>query len=137
MNWDPLIEAASEVRDHAYSPYSGFMVGAAILAEDGSIHAGCNVENRSFGATICAERVAIGTLLAGGVRGLRAVVVVSDTDPPAPPCGLCLQVLSEFGERDLPVLLMNSHGTRQEYRLRDLSPHPFELPPQGLGRFSG
>ena len=136
MNWEALIEAANEVKDRAHSPYSGFQVGAAVLSEDGSIYAGCNIENRSFGATVCAERVAIGTLVAAGSRSLAAVAVISDTTPPAPPCGLCLQVLSEFGGPDLPILLSNSDGDRLEYRLRDLSPHPFELPPQGLGRQS-
>lgn len=137
MNWDPLIEAAQAVRDRAYAPYSGFRVGAAILVEGGDVHAGCNIENRSFGGTVCAERVAVGSAVASGSRTIRAVVVISETEPPAAPCGLCLQVLTEFGEPDLPVLLMNPEGSRQEFRLADLHPHPFQLPPQGLGRFSG
>lgn len=137
MNWDPLIQAARDVRDHAYAPYSGFRVGAAVLMESGDIHAGCNIENRSFGGTVCAERVALGTAVANGSQKIEAVVVISDTEPPAAPCGLCLQVLTEFGEPDLPVLLMNPQGDAQEFRLGDLHPHPFLLPPQGLGRFSG
>lgn len=137
MQWDPLIEAAKAARDRAYAPYSGFQVGAAVLMENGDIHVGCNIENRSFGGTVCAERVALGTAIASGDRAIRAVTVISETDPPAPPCGLCLQVLTEFGGPDLPVLLMNPQGSRQEYRLADLHPHPFLLPPQGLGRHSG
>ena len=137
MNWDPLIEAARAVRDRAYAPYSGFSVGAAILTESGEIHAGCNIENRSFGGTICAERVAVGTAVASGSQTLRAVVVISETEPPAAPCGLCLQVLTEFGGPDLPVLLTNPQGNRQELLLADLHPHPFQLPPQGLGQLSG
>ena len=79
----------------------------------------------------------MGSAVASGSRTIRAVVVISETEPPAAPCGLCLQVLTEFGEPDLPVLLMNPEGSRQEFRLTDLHPHPFQLPPQGLGRFSG
>ncbi len=137
MDWEPLIEALADVREHAYAPYSGFKVGAAVLADDGSIEVGCNIENRSFGATICAERVAIGTLVARGRRGIRAIAVVSDSIPPAPPCGLCLQVLTEFGDPEMPVLLLNREGTRIEYRLNELNPHPFRVPSQGLGRYSG
>ncbi len=137
MNWTPLIEAAETVRDRAYAPYSGFLVGAAILMDSGEIYAGCNIENRSFGGTICAERVAVGSAVAEGSRGIRAIVVISDTSPPAAPCGLCLQVLTEFGEPDLPVLLMNPRGDRQEFGLQELHPHPFQMPPQGLGRVSG
>jgi len=137
MNWDPLIEAAQAVRERAYAPYSGFRVGAAILMESGDIHAGCNVENRSFGGTVCAERVAVGTAVAAGSQNIHAVVVLSETEPPAAPCGLCLQVLTEFGGPDIPVLLTNPQGNLQEFRLADLHPHPFQLPPQGLGKLSG
>jgi len=137
VNWDPLIEAAQAVRDRAYAPYSGFRVGAAILMDGGDVHAGCNIENRSFGGTICAERVAVGSAVASGSQAIRAVVVISETEPPAAPCGLCLQVLTEFGGPDLPVLLINPQGSRQEFVLADLHPYPFQLPPQGLGRVSG
>jgi len=137
MDWAPLIEAVRAVREHAYAPYSGFRVGAAVLASDGRIHVGCNLENRSFGATVCAERVAIGNGVAAGATGIAAIAVLSDTDPPAPPCGLCLQVLTEFAGPDLPVLLVNPSGEGVEYRLADLSPHPFQVPSGGLGRQSG
>jgi len=134
MDWEPLIEAALTARQRAYAPYSGFEVGAAVRTKDGHILGGCNVENRSFGATICAERVAVGCAAAAGNPLLEALVVISDTDPPASPCGMCLQVLMEFGGPDLPILLLNPRGDRQQYRLRDLHPHPFELPSQGLGK---
>lgn len=134
MDWERLIAAARTAREHAYSPYSGFEVGAALRTRDGHIFGGCNVENRSFGATVCAERVAVGCAIAAGQRQLEALVVISDTEPPATPCGLCLQVLMEFGGPDLRILVMNASGERQEYRLADLHPHPFELPDQGLGR---
>ena len=136
MNWEELVTIASEARDRAYAPYSGFRVGAALLTSDGKIHGGCNVENRSFGSTVCAERVAIGSAVAAGSQGIAAVVVVSESQPPAAPCGLCLQVLTEFGSPDLPILLVNPQGERQEHRLEDLHPHPFEMPKQGLGRLS-
>lgn len=137
MEWEPLIAAAVAARSRAYAPYSGFLVGAAVLAADGTIHAGCNIENSSFGATTCAERVAIGAMIAAGPKRIRAIAVVSETEPPAPPCGLCLQVLTEFGESETPVLLLNPAGKREQLRLGDLSPRPFVVPPQGLGRRSG
>ena len=136
VNWEPLILAAQSARQRAYAPYSGFMVGAALESESGEVYAGCNIENRSFGGTVCAERVAMGTAVASGAERIRALVVITDTSPPAAPCGLCLQVLTEFAGPDLPVLLMNTAGDRQQFRLADLHPHPFQLPPQGLGRRS-
>jgi cytidine deaminase len=132
-DWEPLIAAATTARRRSHAPYSGFAVGAAILMEDGSIHAGCNVENRSYGATVCAERVALGAALAAGGRRPRAVAVVADAAPPARPCGMCLQVLSELGDPNLPILLGNLGGQRDELRLADLLPQPFVLPP-GRGR---
>ena len=134
MNWDPMIEAARRAYENAYAPYSGFRVGAAVRSNDSSIFSGCNVENRSFGATICAERIAVGHAVTSGAGDLDAVVVVTSSEPPAPPCGMCLQVLVEFGKPDLPILVLSTQGARHEYRLQDLHPHPFELPEEGLGR---
>lgn len=136
MDWQPLIDAARSARQHAYAPYSGFRVGSAIRTSDGRIVVGCNVENRSFGSTVCAERVAVGSAVATGSLEIEALAVISDAKPPAPPCGLCLQVLTEFASQELPVLLLNPDGERREFRLRDLHPHPFQLPDQGLGRRS-
>ncbi len=127
MDWDPLLAAAAAARERAYAPYSRFAVGAAVLMEDSSIHPGCNVENRSLGLTLCAERVALAAAIVAGARRPRALVVLTDSDPPAPPCGLCLQALSEFGT-DLPILLANTHGARIERRLSALLPHPFHSP---------
>ncbi len=129
MDWTELLEAAEAVRQSAYCPYSGFQVGSAILTEDGNVFIGCNVENRSFGLTVCAERVAVLSAVAQGQRKLAAVAVITDTEPPAPPCGQCLEVLTEFGRPDLPVLLANVQGESKQYRLRDFLPHPFEFPP--------
>ena len=136
MQWNGLIHAAREAREHSYAPYSGFHVGAAIVDEAGRVFAGSNVENRSFGSTLCAERVAVATAISSGSKGIRAVVVLTEADPPAAPCGLCLQVLTEFAGPELPILVTTPQGTRREYRLRDLHPHPFEMPAQGLGRLS-
>lgn len=130
MDWGPLIDAALAARDHAYAPFSDFKVGAAVRTEDGAIHQGCNVENRSLGATLCAERSAVASAISAGARSIQAVVVVTDTSPPSPPCGLCLQVLVEFGKADLPILLINLGDERLESDLSDFLPHPFELPYQ-------
>ena len=127
MNWEPLIDAAAAVRERAYAPFSRFKVGSAVLMDDGSVHPGCNVENRSFGATICAERVAVTAAIAAGARRLEAVVVITDTDPPAPPCGLCLAVLTEFGDPEVPVLLVGTGGAREQTTLGALHPHPFDF----------
>lgn len=127
MDWEPLEAAATEARERAYAPYSGFPVGAALLAEDGRIFGGCNVENRSFGLAICAERAALVEAVRQGARRFKAVAVITDMSPPAPPCGLCRESLSEFAE-DLPVLLLNPQGERRETTLRRLFPEPFARP---------
>jgi cytidine deaminase len=128
MNWEPLVAAARTARANAYAPYSRFPVGAALAMDDGRIFAGCNVENRSYGLTICAERNALAAAVVAGSRHVVAVAVVTDSSPPAPPCGLCLQALSEFAA-DLPVLLTNVSGERRELKLSDLLPYPFVFHP--------
>lgn len=128
MDWDALVEAATRARERAYCPYSSFAVGAAALMEDGSVVPGCNVENRTFGLTVCAERTALVAAVARGLRRPRAIAVVTATDPPSPPCGLCLETLTEFGSPELPVLLANLEDRRRLFRLGELLPHPFEFP---------
>lgn len=119
MDWDALIKAAWETREKAYAPYSNFHVGAALLAEDGRIFTGCNVENLSYGLTNCAERVAIGAAVAAGVRRFLAVAVVADTAEPISPCGACRQVLAEFG---VPRILLANRAERIEFTLEELLP---------------
>ena len=130
VDWQPLVAAALAARERAHAPYSRFRVGAALRAADGTLHAGANVENRSYGLTVCAERVAVVAAVAAGAVGIRAIAIATAEDPPAPPCGLCLQTLAEFAGPDLPVLLVNPAGARRELRLGDLLPHPF-APPRG------
>jgi cytidine deaminase len=119
-----LVSAARKVRRNAYAPYSGFRVGAAVLA-GGAFHAGANVENASYGLTVCAERVAVGTAVAAGARRLEAVAVASGTEEPTPPCGACLQTLAEFGGPDLPVVLAGARGRIVETTLGELLPRAF------------
>ena len=128
MNWESLVEAARSARENAYCKYSGFAVGAAVLTRSGQIFSGCNVENRTYGLTVCAERVAVASAVAAGEKEVIAVAVITDTDPPATPCGPCREVLSEFGGPDIPVLLANTDGDQVEFRLEELLPHPFNLP---------
>ena len=125
-------EIASQVRLNAYSPYSQFQVGAAVVsASTGTVYRGCNVENSSYGATICAERGAMMKAVAAeGDFRIDMVVVVSDDDPPAPPCALCLQVMAEFAQADTEVYLYDTKGTCERYRFDELLPHPFIFPTQ-------
>jgi len=121
-----LIQAATASRRNAVSKRSGFSVGAAIEAEDGTIYGGCNVENSTYGLTVCAERVAIWKALSEGVRQFRAVAVVTGADEPTPPCGACRQILWEFAG-DVPVVSATAGGKRKLYRMSELLPEPFEF----------
>lgn len=121
---DPVIEAARAARDNAYAPYSGYRVGAALEADDGRIFVGANVENASFGLTNCAERVALGAAIAAGARRFRRLVVVTDSVPPASPCGACRQALAEFG-RGLLVEAVGRRAARR-WTLDELLPDGFD-----------
>jgi cytidine deaminase len=120
----PLAAAARSARQRAHAPYSRFKVGAAVLA-DAAIHAGCNVENASYGLTICAERNAVSAAVLAGAKSVDALVVVSATSPPTPPCGMCLQTLAEFGEATMPIILVGKGEERVETTLGALLPRAF------------
>ena len=118
-----LVRRAREVMQNAYAPYSHFRVGAAIEADDGSIHVGCNVENASYGLTICAERMAVGAAVAAGRQRLARLAVATAVEPPATPCGACRQLLAEFG-LDLEIVTVGPTSERH-WTLRDLLPEAF------------
>ena len=120
---DALVAAARAAMAHAYAPYSEFRVGAAVEADDGRVFAGCNVESASYGLTICAERMALGAAVAAGARRLRRVVVTTEVDPPAAPCGACRQLLAEFGG-DTEVIAVGPAGERR-WPLHALLPDAF------------
>jgi len=128
IDWEPLIAAAREVRARAHAPYSRFAVGAALLMEDGSIVTGCNVENRSYGLSLCAERNAVTAAVGRGLKKPQAVVVVTSSSPPSAPCGMCRETLRELVE-DVPILLVNPEGERLERTLAKLLPDSFVFPP--------
>jgi cytidine deaminase len=122
---DRLVSAARQAREHAVATFSGFKVGAALETVDGVIITGCNVENATYGLTVCAERVAMFKALSEGYREFTRVAVVADTEAPTPPCGACRQILWEFGG-DLEVVLANLTTDKGIHRLKDLLPLPFD-----------
>jgi cytidine deaminase len=122
---EELIEAAVRVREKAYAPYSHFKVGAALLGDKGGIYTGCNVENASYGATICAERGAVLKAVSEGETAFVALAVVGDTVTPIVPCGICRQFLGEFNPK-LPLILANLQGAKIQTTLQELFPAPFD-----------
>ncbi len=120
-----LVEAARRAREHAVATFSKFKVGAALETTDGIVITGCNVENATYGLTICAERVAMFKALSEGHRTFTRVAIVADTEEPTPPCGACRQILWEFGG-DLEVVLANLTDEKGVHRLKDLLPLPFD-----------
>jgi cytidine deaminase len=123
--YDPLIGAAKTAREHALARFSNFKVGAALRASSGKIYGGCNVENATYGLTICAERVAIFKAISEGERKFDAIAVVTDADTLTPPCGACRQLIWEFCG-DVPVILSNLKGQVEVFRMRELFPKPFD-----------
>jgi cytidine deaminase len=122
---DPLLQAALAVREHAHAPYSNFKVGAAIEDDSGRIHTGCNIENATYGLTLCAERVAVFKAISEGARKFRRIAVAADTGILTPPCGACRQILWEFCG-DAELILTNLQNKTETFRLKDLFPRPFD-----------
>ena len=120
-----LVDAARAARLHAYAPYSRFAVGAAVLDDEGRIHAGCNVENAAYPQGICAEAAALVHMVLAGGRRVRAVAVVGDAPQPVTPCGGCRQKLREFAADDVPVVVADLHAVRARYTLGELLPASF------------
>jgi len=127
-----MVAAATDLRKNAYAPYSKFKVGAAVLGGSGNkVYYGSNVENASYGLTVCAERVAIFRAISEGERQIKAVVVCAGEDEPSPPCGACLQVMAEFAPTDEPLAIItcSADGTYAQATLDDYLPMPFRLSP--------
>lgn len=122
-----LIAHAARYRETAYAPYSRFRVGAAVVAEDERVFFGCNVENASYGLSLCAERAAMATAVAGGARRIVAVVLVTDANPPATPCGACRQWMAEFGRDDMEIVTANVAGCIRRFTLKELLPEAFRI----------
>ncbi len=121
MSITDLVDSAIAARAQAHAPYSNFPVGAALECADGTVFTGCNVENLSFGLTMCAERVAIGAAVAAGSRDFHCIAIVADTDAPISPCGACRQVMAEFNP-SLKIISSNLEGRAEEFSLADLLP---------------
>jgi len=120
-----LLAAALAARQHAHAPYSHFQVGAALEDSTGRIHTGCNIENATFGLTLCAERLAVFKAMSEGAREFRRIAVAADTDTLTPPCGACRQILWEFCG-DLEITLVNPRGRSETMRMKDLFPRAFD-----------
>ena len=120
-----LVAAAIAVRENAYAPFSEFKVGSALETDDGQIIVGSNVESASYGLTVCAERVAIWNAISQGKRKVKRIAVVADTEILTPPCGVCRQIIWEFGG-DIPVILANLQGKTETVQMKDLLPRAFD-----------
>jgi len=123
--FDSLISAAKMARENAHAPFSNFKVGAALRTTTGKVFGGCNVENATYGLTVCAERVAIFKAISEGERKFDAIAVVTDTDGLTPPCGACRQLIWEFCG-DVPVIMSNLKGNVETFRMSQLFPKPFD-----------
>lgn len=120
-----LLQLAMEAKRNAYSPYSGFRVGAAVLTDTGAAYSGANIENASFGATCCAERTAVFKAISAGETKILAIAICSDSKDPIYPCGICRQVLAEFGDDAMRLLCADGNGVMEEYTLGELLPKAF------------
>ena len=121
-----LLSTALQARENAHAPFSKFKVGAALEDESGRVFTGCNVENATYGLTVCAERVAIFKAISEGARKFRRIAVAADTDVLTPPCGACRQIIWEFCG-DIEVTLVNLHGKTETFHMKDIFPRPFDV----------
>jgi len=126
-NFEVLLDAAQEAKKNAYAPYSHFHVGAALITEGGKIYSGCNVENTSYGLTICAERNAIFQMVAEGERKISEILIIGDAKEFLPPCGACRQVMSEFSSKDTIVYMCTQSGEVKKVTMADILPFTFFL----------
>jgi cytidine deaminase len=122
---EELIATARSVRENAFAPYSKFHVGAALRAISKKVYGGCNIENATYGLTVCAERVAVWKAMSEGERDFDVIAIVADTEKLTPPCGACRQILWEFCG-DIEIILANLRGKTETMRLRELFPRPFD-----------
>lgn len=125
--FEKLQEVATSISKKAYAPYSNFYVGAALLGENGEIFSGCNIENASYSLTCCAERVAIFNAVSSGTTNFKMFVITSNTEKPISPCGACRQVMSEFFDNNVKIILTNQQGLKKEVNIKDLLPYSFNL----------
>jgi len=128
QDWTELAEAAREAQSQAYAPYSNFHVGVSLRGKSGTVYKGCNIENSSYGMTMCAERGAISCAVVSGEREFTHLVLVTDAETPESPCGACRQVLYELAP-DLEILSLGADGSEQRWTMADLLPAPFEFKP--------
>jgi cytidine deaminase len=127
VEFETLLEAAREAKAKAYAPYSHFHVGAALSTASGKIFSGCNVENTSYGLTICAERTAITKMVSEGAQKIEEILVIGDSEDFLPPCGACRQVIAEFSQKETAVYMCNKHGQWKKSTVGELIPHTFFL----------
>ncbi|HZK28333.1 MAG TPA: cytidine deaminase [Thermoclostridium sp.] len=132
MDWGFLVEKALEARENAYVPYSNFRVGAAVKTQNEKVFTGCNVENSSYGAAICAERTAIVKAVSAGESEIIAIAITSDSNDLTYPCGICRQVLSEFANENTKVICCNKNGEYKVYDMDEILPHAFSKKDLGL-----
>jgi cytidine deaminase len=122
---EELVDMALKARLNAYVPYSGFRVGAALLADNGKVYTGCNIENASYGAAICAERTAVVKAISDGAKRIMAIAISGDSISSTVPCGICRQVISEFCTNDMPLYLSNQDGQFETFSFEEILPHAF------------
>ncbi len=125
MEWGYLVEKAIKAKENAYVPYSEFRVGAVVLTDSGKVFVGCNVENASYGAAICAERTAVVKAVSEGDTIIKAIAITSDSEDYTFPCGICRQVIAEFCDEETQVICSNKDGKYVKYFVKDILPHAF------------